>query len=178
VLAAAIAILVLGSQFLNGAIPVRGGLDDPLAPPGSPIEITDRVTIEPAPGWTLSERFDEIDGIRLSRGEIAIDVWVTTFPDSPEALVEAWADEILEPDSSTLSTSAPEAITVADAYPGATASYIGIFTGVATPIEGILVGIVFVDDLAIVVDAWGPEGGLSPAIDDVRLTLHSLDVAE
>jgi hypothetical protein len=62
------------------------------------------------------------------------------------------------------------------AGPAAVASYVGLFEGVATPIEGEVIGIISASGTAVVLDGWASQGTYGPVHDQVAAMAASVAI--
>jgi hypothetical protein len=182
IFAAVLAVLVIGTQLVNASIPAPGqptpnGPNGPIGPVGQRLAITPRVTIVPATGYVVAQQLSgALPGVRLQRGAIAFDVRTGTSQEGPAKFLDAYIAQVLDPDSSSLTITSANPGTVGGRYPAVIATYTGVFTGIGSPVEGQLTGIVFTDGLSIVFDAWATEGGLAPSLPEILQMIDSLEV--
>ena len=175
-LGAALIVLTVGTQAINAAIPVPTGPVDP-GTEGGGIPVSTRVAIHPASGWTVGGRLESPDGIRFEHGDVVLDVRTTTWTTGgPGPFLSDYLKKTVEPDTTSFDLTSVDETVVANQYPAVLATYVGTFKGVASPLEGRVIGIVFKDGLAIVFDAWAPEGSLSADLDDLKDMLDTVEV--
>lgn len=133
---------------------------------GSAVEVAHGVTIQPAAGWQIAEPVVSPQGVVLEGGNGRLLVGVPGGIGSPEELVAYYASNFLEPQASQLSVGEVEPLSL-PAGPAAVARYVGLFEGVATPIEGEVIGIVSPSGTAVVLDGWASQGNYGPVHDQV-----------
>lgn len=181
-LAASIALLVLGTQIINAAIPTP--TKGPQGPGngdtgGAGVTVAKRVVVHPASGWTVEGTLGTIPGIRLTRGDVSLDVRETTWTEGgPATFLDSYIARIIKPDTTQFDLTSAEATVVANQYKGIRATYVGLFKGVANPIEGQMTGVVFKDGLAIVFDAWAPQGSLTGSLADIKTMIDTTEVGQ
>lgn len=167
VVAAVIALLFFGSQFVNAVIPGGGTGGQPV---GGAAEIGNtRVLL--ADGWQVT---DEAGGTRLAKGSVAIDVLNIDFAGDPSALYEEFVARALAPDAIGFEATDPRLVIIGAGIPAARGAYAGIF-GQAGEVEGQLTAFV-IDGDGYVFDAWSHAGGLSRLLPEVELMIDSVEV--
>jgi hypothetical protein len=167
--AAIIAVLVLGTQVVNDAIPTPAGADQAT---GATVEVGPGVQITRLSGWVVKAHKDA-PGIRLQKGGVFIDLYPETFAGDSVALANAYLTDVLEPDATDVSASGVEVVDIR-AGPAARFTYVGIFTGASGTIEGEVTALP--GSPAVIVDAWGAEGALGDLLGEVRAMLETIAV--
>ena len=174
--AAALAALVFGTQAINGAIPARGAND---GGQGTGVAISDRVTIHPASGWTVGGKFTDMPGIQFQKGDVAFDVRVTTFTDGGAGkLLASYLKQFIVPQATQLDITTTKETVVGRQYRAYRATYVALFKELSGPTDGQVTGLVFKDGLAIVFDAWAPQGSLTNALDDIQDMIDTVEIGQ
>ena len=169
--AAIIAVLFFGSSLLNEAIP--GGTTEVSA--GGSVRIGATATMTAVAGWNVSPH-ESGDGVRLEKGVVALDLFPETVTTDARGLAEAYIDQILQPDSTELTTTHVEPAFITETEPSsARFRYQGIFTGAEGPIEGEVTTFVNGGN-GIVADAWTRRGALDSLLGEVREMVASIEV--
>jgi hypothetical protein len=124
---------------------------------GGPVEVSGGVTIQPAAGWEQSETYADPPGILLGDGTGWLLVQVPEGTGTPQELLNFYVANTLEPGASSLSVGNVEPYN-APAGEAITASYVGVFDGVAVPIEGQVIAIVAPSGTGVALDGWAAQG--------------------
>lgn len=179
-LAASIALLVFGTQIINAAIPTpTKGPVDPANDVTTGVTVATRVVVHPATGWIVEQTLGTIPGLRLTRGDVSLDVREGTWTEGgPATFLDSYIARIIRPDTTQFNITSVEATVVANQYNAVRATYVGLFKGVASPIEGQMTGMVFRDGLAVVFDAWAPEGSLTGSLDEIKAMIDTTEIAQ
>jgi hypothetical protein len=170
----AVLLFVTLGGFLLGGDP--GGIGDTgQTTLVGPISVSSEVRFRPADGWVIEE---QSEGQVRVVGEIgALYVVSGTAPGGPEALLQEYESTVLEPQASQLSVSEPEPVALAGAAAAVRISYVGLFEGVGTPLEGEITAAASAQGNGAVLDGWAPEGQFVAARSDVHAMVDSLEVA-
>jgi hypothetical protein len=162
--------LLAGKPGLAGEEITGGG------EPGPPVTVVEGVTIHPAPGWSLTDRLTEPQGVRLISGTGNLLVLVSPVGGGPEGQLLAYIEQVLEPEATQLSVTPVQPITIPSGNVAAVASYVGAFQGASSPLEGEVVAVVGASGTAVVFDGWAQEGQFGAARDDVRAMVAGAEV--
>lgn len=169
VVGAAIAAVVVGGYAVGGAL---------AGPAGPPVDVAGVVRVQPLSGWEIAKTFEEPPRVRLTRGGGNLDVVAVPYEGPAVALAGEYVDAVLEPDARQLSVSRQaEPVTLASGLPGVRIAYVGLFGKAEAPIEGEVTAIVSSSGVGAVFDAWGAEGVLRYAVDDVRTMIDRAEIA-
>jgi hypothetical protein len=191
IVAGVLAAVVLGTQVLNGIIPVPnpspagpgtpipgGGPTTPGGGPiagARPIEVGMGVRVYAPPAWQQLDASGALTGIRLQNGSVVIDVRVTQFGGNHVDLVSAYVNQILQPDSQNLNVGQVNVV-AGNGRTAARATYLGLFNGVTGSVEGELTAFVFPNGIGVIVDAWGAQGSLANAIAEIHAIIETIEV--
>jgi hypothetical protein len=167
VVVAVLAVVVFGGFVTAGA------LSDATGPP---VDVGGVVRIHPLSGWELARRFGDPPSVRLTRGGASLDVGAVSFSGTGEELLREYVAQVLEPDADQLSVSRPEPVTLDSGRRGATASYVGTFGDVQTPIEGEVTAVVSGSGVGVVFDGWTPFGLLQHVLGDLRTMIERAEI--
>lgn len=164
-----ILVVVFGGYVTAGALSVRTG---------EPVRVAGAVRLFPVSGWQTAGRFTDPPGVRLTRGNANLDLWVLEgFGGSADDLARVYEDQALSAEADRLSASEP--VGQASPGPGLTAvrfSYVGVFGRGESPVEGEVTAIVSSSGLGVVVDGWAAEGSLDRALGDIHQMIESLEI--
>lgn len=144
--------------------------------PGQPIVVSEGVVIQPAAGWSVADRPTEPPGVRLVSGTGNLLVLVSPVAGEPEAQIQAYVEQVLEPEATQLSVTPVQPITIPSGNAAVLVSYIGAFQGVSSPLEGEVVAVVGASGTAMLFDGWAQEGQFGAARDDVRSMVAGAEV--
>jgi hypothetical protein len=149
-------------------------------------EVLPGVTITLPPGWErvgplevpVGEAGDVLVGVRFNRGTGNLDLFaVEGFGGPPEDLYLAYVVEVLQPAASQMQHSEVlEGVTTEQGLHGARGSYVGAFTGVSSPIEGEITGLIAPGNAAVIFDGWAVEGQLHRWAADLREMVRTSEV--
>ena len=167
VVAAIIGVLFFGSSLLNEALP--GGTTE--VPAGGEVKIGETATMTAVAGWEVSPH-ESGGGVRLEKGVVALDLFPETVTTDARGLADAYLEQILEPDSTELTTTEVEPADEGDTT-GVRFRYQGLFTGAEGPIEGEVTTFV-IGGNGIVADAWTRQGALDSLLGEVREMVASI----
>ena len=169
VLAALMVGIVSGGYLTSDALGQAGG---------ERVVVSSSVTVTALPGWELADRFRGPTGARLSKGSASLDVASLAFTGSPEGLLAAYVENILEPGAEQFRLSETvEGVVLDSGQVGARIAYVGLFGDVQAPIEGEVTAVVTPDGLGVIFDGWAPSGQLQFAIDDIRTMIRRAEIA-
>lgn len=168
VVLAVLTVVVFGGYVTAGALS---------APVGSPVDVAGVVRVTPLEGWEVAERSPDDPGARLTRGGGTLDVAAGPFTGSAEDLLREYVTGALEPQAEQLSVSRAEPVTVASGDAGARVSYVGSFTGVQTPIEGVVTAVASDSGSGVIFDGWAPSGLLQHVLGDIERMIRRAEVA-
>lgn len=143
--------------------------------PGPPVSVGP-VAIRPAPGWTVSEQIPDPPQLRLTRGTAQLFVVIPPSQASAPGHLQAYVDEVLEPQAQQLSLSPVQEVELPSGQLGSLVSYIGAFDGVASPLEGEVLALVSPSGTPVVFDGWAPEGFWVGARDEVRTMVGAAEI--
>ncbi len=146
--------------------------------PGEPVMVTDSVTVTPPEGWSVTQRYTDPPGVRLTGGMGNLLVVVPPNDFTPEELLEAYVDEVLEPEATQLTVSSKRKELTLSYGEAVRTSYVGQFEGVAASIEGELTAVVSPGGTPVMYDGWSSQGQYVSARDDVRQTVAGAEVSE
>ena len=113
--------------------------------------------------------------MRLQKGSVVLDVRVTQFTGDHVALLTAYVNQILQPDAQQLNVNGVTVVPI-NGRTGARATYLGLFNGVTGAVEGELTTLVSAGGVGVIVDAWGAQGSLTTAIDEVHVMVNTIEV--
>jgi hypothetical protein len=181
IVAGVLVALVLGTQVVNGIIPVPNqGPSGPSNPGGPnvgarPIDIGLGARVYVLPGWQQLDAGGALEGVRLQKGSVVFDIRVTQFNGDHVALLTAYVNQILQPDAQQLNVNGVTVVPV-NGRTAARATYLGLFNGVTGAVEGELSTLVSAGGTGVIVDAWGAQGSLPPAMDEVHAMVNTIEV--
>ena len=181
IVAGVLVALVLGTQIVNAFIPipnqVPGGPSNPGGPAvgARPVDIGLGARVYALPGWQQLEAGGALQGVRLQKGSVVVDFRVTQFTGDQVALLTAYVDQILKPDAQQLNVNGVTVVPV-NGKNAARATYLGLFNGVTGAVEGELTTLVSAGGTGVIVDAWGAQGSLTPALGEVHAMVNTLEV--
>ncbi|MGH2711606.1 MAG: hypothetical protein ACRDH9_10440 [Actinomycetota bacterium] len=165
-LMAVITFVTLGGFLFSGS-----GAETTFAPEavevGNPVPVAGGVTIHLAAGWEQSSSSEDPVGILLSNGTGWLLAGVPAGTGTAEELLEFYVRNYFEPHSSQLSVGSVEAFPT-EAGDGVAASYVGVFDGVAVPIEGQVIAFVGPSGTGVVLDGWAAQGSYGSVRDQVE----------
>ena len=144
---------------------------------GQPIDVSPEVRFRPANGWTLEQQSTDPPQVRMTADIGALYVIAADAAAGPAGLLQEYLAEVLEPQASQLSVSEPEAVNIAGAGPAVRVTYVGLFVGTGTPLEGEIAAGASPQGNGVVLDGWAPEGQYVVVRSDVRAMVGSAEVA-
>jgi hypothetical protein len=148
------------------------------SPPGEPVAVTDTVTVTPPEGWSVTQRYTDPPGVRLTGGMGNLLVVVPANEFTPEELLQAYVDEVLEPEATQLTVSTKRKALSLSYGEGVRTSYVGQFEGVAATIEGELTAVVSPGGTPVMFDGWSSQGQYAAVRADVRQAVAGAEVSE
>jgi hypothetical protein len=168
-----IVFVTLGGFLFSGgaATPVFAGDVEV----GTPVEVAQGVTIQPARGWEVTDQVDDPPGVVLAGGSGRLLAGVPGGTGSPEELLNFYVSGYLEPQASQLSVGDAEPVSL-PAGTAVLASYAGVFEGVAVPLEGEVIAIVAPLGVGVVLDGWAQQGSYELVRDQVLAMAESVAV--
>ena len=181
IVAGVLAALVIGTQVVNGFIPIPNQVPGVPSNPGGPnvgarpVDIGLGARIYVLPGWQQLEAGGALQGVRLQKGSVVVDFRVTQFTGDHVALLTAYVNQILQPDAQQLNVNGVTVVPL-NGKTGARATYLGLFNGVTGAVEGELTTVVSAGGTGVIVDNWGAQGSLSTGLDEVHAMINTLEV--
>ena len=167
-----IAFVTLGGFLFSGS-----GAETTFAPDevevGNPVPVAGGVVISPAAGWEQSAPSDDPPGIVISNGTGWLLAGVPSGSGTARELLNFYVVTYLEPTASQLSlgTVEPFATQTGEAV---VASYVGVFEGVAVPIEGQVIAIVGTSGIGVAIDGWAAQGSYGTVRNQVEAMAASV----
>lgn len=146
--------------------------------PGEPVQVTESVTVTPPAGWAVTQRYADPPGVRLTGGSGNLLVVVPAIEVTPEELLEAYVDEILEPEATQLSVSTKRKELTLPYGEAVRTSYVGQFEGVASTIEGELTATVSSGGTPVMFDGWSSQGQYVAVRQEVRGAVAGAEVSQ
>jgi len=144
---------------------------------GQSTTVSASVTVIPLPGWELAERFGDPPGARFTRGSASLDVASIPFAGSDVDLLNAYVQEVLEPDAQQLQVSETvEEVAFDDGSVGSRIAYVGTFGDVQSPIEGEVTAVVSPSGVGVIFDGWAPSGQLQYASSDIHTMVRTAEI--
>ena len=168
--ASVLAFVVFGTQLADAALPEYSG-----SRTAGAVQASDDVTVHILDGWTVSGPFD--NGIRVERGSVLVDIREFPFDGSSQDFYATYQRDVLEPDATQLTMTAGQEVEVGNRYVGVQGSYVGLFPGISSTVEGRVTAMAFPRGFGVVVDAWAPEGMLAAGLSDVQIMLDTIEIA-
>jgi hypothetical protein len=162
---AVITFVTLGGFLFSGS-----GAETSFAPDevevGNPIPVAGGVVIRPAAGWEQSQPSEDPPGIVISNGTGWLLAGVPSGSGTPQELLNFYVATYLEPSASQLSVGTVESF-ASQTGEAVMASYVGVFEGVAVPIEGQVIAIVGGSGIGVAIDGWAAQGSYGAVRDQV-----------
>jgi hypothetical protein len=150
---------------------------DPAASPRPPVVVAGGVSITPLEGWEEAERFEDPEGVRLTKGTGTLDAAGFPFEGTPEELFDAYVEEILRPQASQLQTAEQLEIVHLDAgFTAVRGLYFGVFGDRNASIEGELTTALVPGGIGVVFDGWAETGTYEFVRDEVNHMVQGLQV--
>jgi hypothetical protein len=143
---------------------------------GSPVAVTENVSIQLAEGWTVAQALQNPPGIVVTGAGGNALIGVPPGSGAPDDLLEFYVNEILASEAQQLSVGEAEPLGLASGSALA-ASYVGVFPDVGAPLEGQVIAIVAPTGVGVVVDGWAPEGTYISIEDQVLAMANSVVTA-
>lgn len=158
-------VVVLGGYVVAGALS---------QPAGPPVSVAGAVRVSPLSGWQLAERFASPPGARLTRGSGNLDVIATPFQGGATDLARVYVSRVLGSHAERLKVSATfDPVRLDSGLSGVRISYVGVFQGVQSPIEGQVTAVVARAGFGVVFDGWAPQGLLEYSLGDIDAMVNS-----
>ena len=180
IVAAVIVALVVGTQMLNALIPgpAAGGNGSSGGTTNgtTSFDLGRGVSVTPPAGWVVREQPSVLEGIRLQRGGVIVDLLVAPYGGTPTELLSTYADQVLKEDANSLTVHDVVVTGAGNGRPAARAKYDGIFKG-SGHLEGELSTQVF-GSTGVIVDAAARQGALEGALGDVHQMLGTIEVSQ
>ena len=181
IVAAALLIAILGSQVLNaiipaprGTIPAGGGGGGGGGGGARTIEVGGGARITAPSGWTSVGASPSLQGVRLQKGSVIIDVMVASYGGTPQELLQTYVAQILRGQANQLTVGDTAVGPAANGRVAARAAYVGIFKDAGT-LQGQLTTQVW-GSVGVVFDAAAPQGQLQATLGDVETIIGTLEV--
>lgn len=175
-------VLVVAAVVSLGGFVVAGDLAssvpdaDPPVPTGPGIPIGLGASLHPLPGWTETDRFQDPEGVRVSKGVASVDAYALSFTGTPDDLVQDYLVNGLEPQASQLQVTSSEPVLLDGGIQGVRISYVGVFGNEAASIEGEVTTGVTADGLGLVFDGWTQQGQFGFVQGEVRAMIEGVTV--
>ena len=175
-------VLVLAVTVSLGGFVVAGDLAssvpdaDAPVPSGPGIPIGLGASLHPLPGWTEADRFQDPEGVRVSKGVASLDAYALSFTGSPDDLVQDYLVNGLQSQASQLQVTSSESVVLAGGLQGVRISYVGVFGNEAAAIEGEVTAGVTADGLGMVFDGWTQQGQYGFVQGEVRAMVEGVTV--
>jgi hypothetical protein len=176
VVLAVLAFVVFGGFLFAGEPGTAGEELTDGGEPGEPVQVAPEVTLFPPSGWSVQKRYQDPPGVRLIAGAGNLLVLVQGGGGDPQALLDDYVSQILEPDSSQLSVSEARPVPLPSGLPALRLAYLGLFEGIEAPLEG-EVTVVVASGNAVAFDGWAPEGQYPAVRRDVRTMVETAEVS-
>jgi hypothetical protein len=176
-----LAVVSLGGLFAAGAAEETLAEGDPGADPGPAarpsVVVVGTVTIMPLEGWEEAERFQDPEGIRLTKGTGTLDALGFSFQGSPEELFDEYVLNVLAPQASQIRTTEQLEIVHLDAgFTAVRGFYFGVFGERNASIEGELTTVLVPGGTGVVFDGWAETGSYQFVRDEVNHMVQGLRV--
>lgn len=170
----------LGGFFFVGEPREAIGRPEPLF--DDPIPVVQGLTIRPLRTWEVGEPIQisipgvTLNGVRLGGGAALLDVVAAPGAGDPASIWNVYAADVLAADAEQLRVSSElEPFATDQGIQGVRGSYLGVFPGVASPLEGEVTAVVMPDGLGVIADGWAPEGQLTAHLEDIRAMVATLE---
>jgi hypothetical protein len=142
---------------------------------GDPVPVVEGLTIRPLQSWQVGDPLEiplqgvVLTGVRLSGGAAFLDVSAAPGASDPGGIWNVYVQEFVAAEAEQLRVSDQlESFTTDQGIQGVRGSYLGVFPGVASPIEGEVAAIVMPDGLGVIAEGWAPQGQLLSHLEDIR----------
>jgi hypothetical protein len=177
-----VAVISLGGLIVTGETEETLAQTDPGTDPGGgeprkPVVVLGSVTITPLRGWEEAERFQEPEGVRLTKGVATLDAVGLPFQGTPEDLFDAYISNVLTGEASQLQTA--EQLDLVHLDVGFTAVrgfYFGVFGERNAPIEGEVTTVLIPGGIGIVLDGWAETGSYQLLRHEVNQMIQRMQV--
>ena len=151
---------------------------------GDPVAVVEGLTIRPLESWQVGDPLEitlqgvVLQGVRLSGGAAVLDASAAPGASDPTGIWNVYVQDYLAAEAEQLRISDQlESFTTDQGIQGVRGSYLGVFPGVASPIEGEVAAIVMPDGLGVIAEGWAPEGQLVSHLEDIRAMTATLEAA-
>jgi hypothetical protein len=176
-----ISVVSLGGLFAAGAADETLAEGDPAADPGGarpPVVVIGTVNITPLEGWQEADRFQDPEGVRLTKGTATLDAVGLPFQGSPEDLFNDYVANVLTPQASQIRTAEQLEIVHLDVgFTAVRGFYFGVFGERNASIEGELTTVLIPGGTGIVFDGWAETGSYRFVRDEVDSIVLSTRVS-
>lgn len=166
-----ISAVSIGGLFVVGEAGETLAEGDPGTDPGvgaRPVVILGNASITPLEGWEEAERFQDPDGVRLTKGAATLDAVGLPFRGTPEDLFNDYVANVLRPQASQIQTVEQLEIVHLDiGFTAVRGFYFGVFGERNASIEGELTTVLLPGGTGIVFDAWAEIGSYRSVRDEV-----------
>lgn len=166
-----IAVVSLGGLFVVGEAGETLAEGDPGTDPGvgtGPVVILGTASITPLEGWEEAERFQDPEGVRLTKGAATLDAVGLLFRGTPEDLFNDYVANVLRPQASQIKTAEQLEIVHLDiGFTAVRGFYFGVFGERNASIEGELTAVLIAGGTGIVFDGWAETGSYRSVRDEV-----------
>ena len=149
---------------------------------GDPVQVVEGLTIRPLQSWQAGDPLEinlqdvVLEGVRLSGGAAVLDVSAAPGASDPAGIWNVYIQGYVAAEAEQLRISEElEPFTTDQGIQGVRGSYLGVFPGVASPIEGEVAAIVMPDGLGVIAEGWAPEGQLLSHLEDIRAMTATLE---
>lgn len=167
-----IAVVSLGGLFVVGEAGETLAEGDPGTDPGVAarpvVVILGNASITPVEGWEEAERFQDPEGVRLTKGTATLDAVGLPFQGSPEDLFDDYVTNVLKPQASQIHTAEQlEVVHMDIGFTAVRGFYFGVFGERNSSIEGELTTVLIPGGTGIVFDGWAETGSYRFVRDEV-----------
>jgi hypothetical protein len=178
IIAAALIVAIFGSQFLNALIPVPRGLQGGGGGGGGggakTLDIGGGARITPPPNWTVVGPSPNLQGVRLQKGSVLVDVMVASYGGAPQELLQTYVNQVVKAQATQLTLGDTTVGPGANGHVSARAAYVGVFKNAGT-LQGEIVTQVW-GNVGVVFDSAAPQGQLQAARGEIETIIGTLEV--
>jgi hypothetical protein len=175
-----IAVVSLGGLFVVGEAGETLAEGDPGTDPvvgARPVVILGNASITPLEGWEEAERFQDPDGVRLTKGAATLDSVGLPFQGNPEDLFNDYVANVLRSQASQIKTAEQLEIVHLDiGFTAVRGFYFGVFGERNASIEGELTTVLIPGGTGIVFDGWAETGSYRFVRDEVDHMVQGMRV--
>jgi hypothetical protein len=176
-----LAVVSLGGLFAVGAAEETLGENAPRTEPGTdarrPVVVAGGVSVTPVEGWEEAQRFEDPEGVRLTKGTATLDAAGFPFEGSPEDLFQEYVENVLTPQASQVQTTDQLEIVHLDVgFTAVRGFYFGVFGDRNASIEGELTTLLVPGGTGVVFDGWAEAGSYRLVRDEVDQMVQGLQV--